>query len=269
MPGLSFYNPHLKLKQVFSPANSQLVCVQYIADSSLPEQHIKRLRSITVLEMMTRWLEATGTSVTVATEECLHQIDLVVGSVADTANTVSSGVLLPHVVQVGDITVSRVPNGNEDLYCAKSYITNFGDEVVRFFLLRSQYRTTLQFTKLQVEDARRTLDRFYRVLKAVPPSTAPFDSEQVHGKRFIDAMNDDFNMLKVVAVMNDLANAATSSRSANLAAQLKHIGNYLNLLQSDPIDYLHRPIERKNISENKWSFMKQLDLPQPPVRKIA
>lgn len=267
MTDLSIYNPQLRQKQTFSPSDSKHVSIRSVQVDDVHEQHIKALRHNTVLHMMSNWFKALGVKVTITNNVSNKTDDIALISNYLDITAIPRETLGRHIIQVGDILVPRKPNDDEDLYCAKGYLKSYGDEVVRFFLLRSQYRTTIQFTKLQVEDARRSLDRFYRVLKTTPPSCAKLNYEQPHVRRFIEAMNDDFNMLRVVAVMNDLANLVTTSKSADLAAQLKHIGSYLNVLQSDPTAFLHRPVARAVTSDSKWSFMKQVDLSTLSLRK--
>lgn len=269
MNSLFFYNPKLRIKQKFSPLDSVNIHIHSIEDPTIPETHIKRLRHATVLKMISKWFESNGMQVTVSGVSTVRDGDI---TIVDQKTALSGGAddkQAPHQVHVGDVVVSRTPNADENLYCSEGYIKAYGDEVLRFFLLRSQYRTTIQFTKLQVEDARRSLDRFYRVLKAVPPSSVPLDPKQPHMRRFIEAMQDDFNMLRAVAVMNDLANTVTTSRSPDLAAQLKHMGAYLDVLQGDPGSFLHRPQSRTTQSEPKWSFMKRIELVSIALGKVA
>lgn len=269
MNSLSFYNPALRIKQKFTPLDSVNIRIRSIEDQAVPETHIKRLRHATVLKMISKWFETNGMQVAVNNDDEDLLNDITVLDNETSRSFVADESKSAHVIQVGDVVVSRTPNADENLYCSESYLKSYGAEVLRFFLLRSQYRTTIQFTKLQVEDARRSLDRFYRVLKSIPPSSTAADPTQPHMRRFVDAMQDDFNMLRVVAVMNDLANSVTSTRSPELSAQLKHMGSYLDILQGDPCAFLHRPQVRPAQSDSKWSFMKRVELVPIALGNVA
>ena len=111
-------------------------------------------------------------------------------------------------------------------------------EVVRFFLLRSHYRSQFQFTEDQLVEARAALTRLYTALRDAPADEAALDWSEPYAAAFGAAMDDDFNTPVAVATLFDLASEVNRSRSPTLARQLRHLGGLLGLLQRAPADFL-------------------------------
>ena len=103
-------------------------------------------------------------------------------------------------------------------------------EVVRFFVVRAHYRSPLSYSGEHLEDARHALARLYTALKGSPLDAGPPDWDEAHGRRFRDAMDDDFNTPEAVAVLFDLANEVNRAHSTALARQLRALGRLLGLL---------------------------------------
>jgi cysteinyl-tRNA synthetase len=112
-------------------------------------------------------------------------------------------------------------------------------EVVRFFILRSHYRSDLNYSDAHLDDARHALTRLYTALKDVPAAAdAQPDWNESHGKRFRDAMNDDFNTPVAVSVLFELASEVNKTRSPELANQLAALAGVMGLLGRDPHAFL-------------------------------
>ena len=103
-------------------------------------------------------------------------------------------------------------------------------EVLRFFIVRAHYRSPLNYSDQHLDDARQGLARLYTALKGVPAGAEVLDWEEAHGRRFRDAMDDDFNTPEAIAVLFDLAGEVNRSRSLRLARQLRALGGLVGLL---------------------------------------
>ncbi len=81
--------------------------------------------------------------------------------------------------------------------------------VIRFFILQSHYRSTLDFSEAAVEAASKGLDRLGNTLRAIrsavesPSISGRTVDLQAYKARFLDAMNDDFNTPQAIAVLFD------------------------------------------------------------------
>ncbi len=113
----------------------------------------------------------------------------------------------------------------------------FDSEVVRFFLLRSHYRSPLNHSDAHLQDAKSALTRLYIALKSPAVELRSPDWDEPHAQRFKAAMDDDFGTPEAIAVLFDLANEVNRGRR-ELAAQLKALGGVLGLLQREPQAFL-------------------------------
>jgi cysteinyl-tRNA synthetase len=117
-------------------------------------------------------------------------------------------------------------------------VDRFDWEVVRFYLLRTHYRSQLQFAEEQVTEARSALSRLYTALRDTAGDDAALDWSEAHAQRFAAAMNDDFNTPVAIAVLFDLASEVNRAKSPALARQLRRLAEPLGLLQRDPVQFL-------------------------------
>jgi cysteinyl-tRNA synthetase len=106
-------------------------------------------------------------------------------------------------------------------------------EVVRLLLLRTQYRSTPDFSDAAVTEARRELDRFYRALERFPDIAAVDVPAPV-----MDALCDDLNTPLAISAMHALADAALAGEF-DAASGLRAAGEVLGLLQAEPGAWFH------------------------------
>jgi cysteinyl-tRNA synthetase len=116
-------------------------------------------------------------------------------------------------------------------------------EVVRFFVVRAHYRSPLNYAEQHLEDARHALARLYTALKGAAPDAGSPDWDEIHGRRFRETMDDDFNTPEAVAVLFDLANEVNRAHSKALARQLRALGSLLGLLGRDSETFLRAGTE--------------------------
>ncbi len=123
-----------------------------------------------------------------------------------------------------------------NFFTVRDILKVFDPEVVRFFIVRSHYRSPLNYSDAHLEDARAALTRLYTALKGSSGS-APVDWDEPHAQRFKSAMGDDFNTPEAIAELQKLANLAFGG-DAKAAVQLKALAGVLGLLQRDPQAFL-------------------------------
>jgi cysteinyl-tRNA synthetase len=125
-----------------------------------------------------------------------------------------------------------------NFFTIRDVLKTVDGETLRFFMLRTHYRSPFNFSDTHVEDARHALRRLYTALDAVPASDVALDWGHPSAAAFRAAMNDDFNTPGAVAVLFELAAQANRSRSGDSAALLKALGGTLGLLQQEPRAFL-------------------------------
>ncbi|MDQ8001737.1 MAG: cysteine--tRNA ligase [Bordetella sp.] len=125
-----------------------------------------------------------------------------------------------------------------NFFTIREVLQKYDAESLRFFLVRTHYRSALNYSDAHLDDARNSLRRLYTALDAVPPADVAIDWSGPHAARFKAAMDEDFGTPEAVAVLFDLAGEVNRTRSAEAAGLLKALGGTLGLLQGDPKAFL-------------------------------
>ncbi len=165
-------------------------------------------------------------------------------------------------VQIDKEKMSKSLN---NFFTIKEVLKEYDAEVIRYFLIASHYRSPVNYSKEQLDQAKSALERFYIALRGIefPPSSSPklaslrtqspLDPEvmsctslstSIFYQRFMDAMLDDFNTPVALSVLFDCAHALNSAREKNdpqymaIAQTLKTCANILGILNSSPESFL-------------------------------
>jgi len=101
-------------------------------------------------------------------------------------------------------------------------------EAIRLLLLRTHYRSELDFSDQGLAETKREMDRFYRALEAAPDAATGAVPAPV-----LDALCDDLNTPLAIAAMHTLADAAIAG-DRDAASGLRAAGAVLGLLQQAP-----------------------------------
>ncbi len=128
-----------------------------------------------------------------------------------------------------------------NFFTIREVLQRYDGETIRFFMLRTHYRSPFNFSDAGLDDARAALRRLYTALDGLgglDVPVAPIDWAQLQAATFRAEMNEDFNTPGAVAVLFELANEANRTRSPEVAALLKGLAATLGLLQQTPRDYL-------------------------------
>ncbi len=125
-----------------------------------------------------------------------------------------------------------------NFFTIRDVFKQYRPEEVRFFVVRSHYRSPLNFSDQHLDDARASLKRLYTALQAVAPQPVSIDWSQPHAARFKAAMDEDFGTPEAVAVLFELAAEVNRTQSTELSGLLKALGGVLGLLQADPLAFL-------------------------------
>jgi len=165
-----------------------------------------------------------------------------------------------------------------NFFTIRDILKSYDAEVVRFFILTAQYRSPIDFSDQNLEEARLGLTRFYEALEhlekslakaapgaeqaAIPETLAdPVERLTRLEERFRNAMDDDFNTALAIGHMFDAVRAINriiaeeNALNGPLRAILEQgrtdllrLGDVLGLFGSDPQDWLTRSA-REGLSE--------------------
>ncbi len=130
-----------------------------------------------------------------------------------------------------------------NFFTVREVLQKFQPEVVRFFILSSHYRSPLNYSIDNLEEAKSALSGLYTALRdSAGSDNVKADAEMINA--FNAHMDDDFNTPRSISLLHELArelnrNADKSSPEAiALAATLKYLGGILGLLQDEPQKFL-------------------------------
>jgi len=129
-----------------------------------------------------------------------------------------------------------------NFFTVREVLKQYQPEIIRFFILSSHYRSPLNYSDEQLNDARLALMRLYTALRGCNGENA--DIDEAYKARFEAAMDDDFNTPVALSVLFDLArelNAAKEAKSEkihDLVATLRFLGGLLGIVQGDADDFL-------------------------------
>ncbi|MFA5983253.1 MAG: cysteine--tRNA ligase [Methylococcaceae bacterium] len=134
-----------------------------------------------------------------------------------------------------------------NFFTVREVLQRYRPEIIRFFILTSHYRSPLNYSEENLNDAASALTRLYTALRHVAENKAAAELiDKDYQNRFEQAMDDDFNTPVAVAVLFDLArelnkakeDSITSAKAIALAVTLKHLGGLLGILQENPDSFL-------------------------------
>jgi len=134
---------------------------------------------------------------------------------------------------------TKMSKSLDNFFTIQDVLKRFDGETVRFFMLRTHYRSPFNFSDTVLEETRSSLKRLYTALGAAGqvPALAAIDWAEPRAAAFKAAMDDDFNTPGAVAVLFELAGEINRGRLAD-AGLLRALGGTLGLLQQAPSAYL-------------------------------
>ena len=126
-----------------------------------------------------------------------------------------------------------------NFFTIRDVLGHFDGEVIRFFIVRSHYRSPVNFTDGILNDAKQGLTRLYTALRGLElPVSSGIDWNNAYAARFKAAMDDDFGTSEAISVLFELAGEVNKSRDVQQARLLKDLAGVLGLLQRDPEAFL-------------------------------
>lgn len=118
-----------------------------------------------------------------------------------------------------------------NFFTVRDVLAKARGETIRLLLLRSHYRSELDFSDAGLAEAKQELDRFYRALDQHPELAAAAVPQPV-----LEVLCDDLNTPQAIAAMHELARRALRG-DRDAAAGLKAAGRLLGILQVPPRDW--------------------------------
>ncbi len=130
-----------------------------------------------------------------------------------------------------------------NFFTVREILQRYRPEAVRFFILNSHYRSPLNYSDENLDEAHAAVTRLYTALRGLEPEAGEgFGSE--YRERFEAAMQDDFNTPVALSVLFELAREINRQKESDpaaarrLASVLKELAGILGLLGEAAEDWL-------------------------------
>ena len=118
----------------------------------------------------------------------------------------------------------------------KDLFVSYHPEVLRYYLISSHYRSSLNFDQESLNQARSALARLYQALGSIEGESNELDQNMMN--QFSLVMDDDLNTPEALSLLFQLAKSINSSsdpiQKMKYGATLKELSGVLGLLQDDP-----------------------------------
>ncbi|MDP4534989.1 cysteine--tRNA ligase [Alkalimonas collagenimarina] len=134
-----------------------------------------------------------------------------------------------------------------NFFTVREVLAKYNAESVRYFLMSSHYRSQLNYSTDNLEQAHAALSRLYTTLRDVPPAdevALEDELSQSYVERFQQAMDDDFNTPEAMPVLFDVAREinrnkdSDAAKAQQLSSLLHLLGGVLGILQGDAEQFI-------------------------------
>ena len=145
-------------------------------------------------------------------------------------------------VNIDDEKMSKSLN---NFFTIRDVLESYDGETLRYFLISSHYRSPLNYSEANIKSAQSGLKRLYNAIKGFTKNTVDSTLIEIdYEKKFIEALNDDFNSPMALSILFEIAKQINIERTTNpekvsaLSSQLVKLGNYIGILEYDAEEYL-------------------------------
>ncbi len=155
-----------------------------------------------------------------------------------------------------------------NFFTIRDVLNQYDTETVRFFLTTGHYRSQLNYSADNLNQARASLERIYTALRGIDTATDfVLDNDCDFVRQFCQAMDDDFNTPQAIAVLFELAKELNlvkiqdKGKAKQLAGTLVSLGAVIGLLQLAPDTFLQGKHDTEEVV-----FIEQLILQRNQAR---
>ncbi|WP_440616032.1 cysteine--tRNA ligase [Cysteiniphilum sp. 6C5] len=146
------------------------------------------------------------------------------------------------MVQIDDEKMSKSLN---NFFTIKEVLAEYHPEVVRFFLISGQYRSEINYSKENLDQAKAAVERLYTALRGidVTENTIALAEADRYINDFKQAMNNDFNTPEALPVLFAIAKEINKYRTndqqkaSGFAKLLLQLADVLGILKHSPDSY--------------------------------
>tara|TARA_B100001057_G_scaffold500733_1_gene617467 strand:+ start:3291 stop:4655 length:1365 start_codon:yes stop_codon:yes gene_type:complete len=136
-----------------------------------------------------------------------------------------------------------------NFFTIREILKKFNQEVVRFFVLKAQYRSPLNYSDKNLEDAKQGLTRLYLTARGIDKKFEKDinwkDSFAIHFKA---ALDDDFNTPEAISILYALSNKINKNPIQSDLVLFVKLANILGILEQEPENFLKGDAIKKDLN---------------------
>ncbi|MGA2655084.1 MAG: cysteine--tRNA ligase, partial [Gammaproteobacteria bacterium] len=131
-----------------------------------------------------------------------------------------------------------------NFFTIRDVLKDYDAQTIRYFLVSSHYRSPVNYSDDNLQQARTCCERLYLSLMDRKIQDIKLDENNPYVQRFYQAMDDDFNTPVAISVLCELSREINITREHHpdeadmLASILTKLASILGLLTEDPQTYL-------------------------------
>ncbi|TMP53626.1 cysteine--tRNA ligase [Pseudoalteromonas sp. S1612] len=162
------------------------------------------------------------------------------------------------------VNKEKMSKSLDNFFTVREVLKQYDAESVRYFLISGHYRSQLNYSQENLDQARSSLERIYTALRGVEPVECELEGNEYVAK-FRKAMNDDFNSPEALPVVFEVAKElnrvkeSNSEKAGHLAFVLRSLGEILGIAQQAPEAFLQGGQNDDEVAEIEALIVKRND----------
>lgn len=130
-----------------------------------------------------------------------------------------------------------------NFFTIRDVLKHYDAETIRYFLMSGHYRSQLNYSEENLNQARASLERLYTAMRGLDLTVAAQGGEEFV-ERFKQAMDDDFNTPEAYSVLFDMAREVNrlkgqdDAAASALAVQMHELADVIGILYQEPDTFL-------------------------------
>jgi cysteinyl-tRNA synthetase len=157
-------------------------------------------------------------------------------------------------MHVGFVNVNeeKMSKSLGNFFTIREVLESYDGETLRYFILSSHYRSPLNFSDANLDNAKNAITKLYTSIRGLNSSAASTDeiSQRLdYEQRFDAALDDDFNTPIAISILFEISKQINLEKEKDidfasaLSGLLIRLGGYLGILQNNPEDFLKQGVQ--------------------------
>ena len=165
-------------------------------------------------------------------------------------------------MHVGFVNVNeeKMSKSLGNFFTIREVLESYDGETLRYFILSSHYRSPLNFSDANLDNAKNAITKLYTSIRGLKSSAASIDevSQRLnYEQRFDAALDDDFNTPIAISILFEISKQINLEKEKDidfasaLSGLLMKLSGYLGILQNNPENFLKQGIQLSDDQINK------------------